>query len=152
MFSHRNSGQNWIYNYSENNIINMSKPNERWCPLLQDFSKNFCPPLWDRTTLKWRNFFSIGRLVPKKILVRQKYSVCLFSKTKFDFVCFPAFLPFFCKNCVIFAKKRWKWWETDKVEKFCEKWKVWDVKMSFHTLSAIKAQKFIFLRLVEVRS
>ena len=76
--------------FSKEKKKHMSKTNERSCRI---FGKNmvFTPPPVHQSWKKWSNFFSIGRILPKKILVRKKYSLCLFSKKKIEFVCFPRF-------------------------------------------------------------
>ena len=64
------------------------------------------------------NFFSIWSLLSLEKYVRQKYSLCLFSKKNFEFVCFPPFYHLFSKKWAFFAKNYVYWWETDKLEIF----------------------------------
>ena len=61
----------------------------------------FCPPppLLQWGSSKRYNFFSIGSLLSLEKYVRQKFSLCLFSKTFLEFVCFPPLLPPFFKRC-----------------------------------------------------
>ena len=42
-------------------------------------------------TLKWSDFFPIGRILGLEKYVMFQHQVCLFSKNKIDFVCFPRF-------------------------------------------------------------
>ena len=44
-------------------------------------------------TLKWSNFFSIGRISRLEKYVMFQHQLCLFSRKIFDFVCFPPFWP-----------------------------------------------------------
>ena len=55
------------------------------------------PPV-DPMSKTCHNFFSIGRVLSKNVLVRKKHSVCLFSKTFCYFVCFS-------QNFITFSKK-----------------------------------------------
>ena len=65
------------------------------------------PPLVTTLTSKCHNFFSIESLSSLEMYVRQKFSLCLFSQNKFDFVCFPLFLPcFWPKNAFFGLKSR----------------------------------------------
>ena len=60
----------------------------------------FCPPpLLQWESSKRYNFFSIGSLLSLEKYVRQKFSLCQFSKNVLKFVCFPPFLPPFFKKC-----------------------------------------------------
>ncbi len=72
------------------NDFMMSKTNERWCRIFGKLSRIIPPPV-SQWWKNWHNFFSIGQILPKKFLVRQKYSLCLFSKKQIDFVFFPRF-------------------------------------------------------------
>ena len=70
------------------------------------FFPKFCPPPpFTVGSSKRYNFFSIGSLLSLEKYVRQKFSLCLFSKKQFDFVCFPPFLPLFFKKVGLFCLK-----------------------------------------------
>ena len=47
---------------------------------------------------KYYNFFSIGVISMNKFLIAQKHSLCLFSRKKIEFVCFPRIWPRFSLN------------------------------------------------------
>ena len=66
------------------------------------FHAKFCPPprLLQWGSSKLYNFFSIGSL-----LSLEKFSFCLFSEKKLEFVCFPPFLPAFFKKVGLFLPK-----------------------------------------------
>ena len=78
-------------------VIDMSKPNERSCRFFVIFCSVFPSPQLTGLSLKFHNFFSIWSLLSLEKYVRQKYSLCLFSKFCFEFVCFPPFYPLFSK-------------------------------------------------------
>ena len=70
------------------------------------FSAVFPPPLVTGLSSKCHNFFSIWCLLSLEKYVRQKYSLCLFSKKKFELVyLFPTILPSFFKTLSIFCQK-----------------------------------------------
>ena len=74
-----------------------SKPNERWCRFFGIYWWLPPPPLTVLSS-KCHNFFSIWPLLRLRKYVRQKFSLCLFSK-KQNWIClFPTlFTPFFQK-------------------------------------------------------
>ena len=109
------------------------------------------PPLCD-FTLKWFNFFSIGRISGLEKYVMFQHQVCLFSRNCFDFVCFPRFWPKNNNFWLFFNLNGLHWWETDKVKKFDKNGKFWVVKIFFHSPCAIKAKKLTAMGLFKVES
>ena len=107
----------------------MSKPNERSCRILGNSRSIFLPrPLLQWGSSKQYNFFSSGPLLSLEKYVRQKFSLCLFSKNKFEFVCFPSIYAILGKKDQLFWKKEVKrvgnrqtqiyFLKTDKVKYF----------------------------------
>ena len=71
------------------------------------FSENYVwlfPPPVIQWWKNWHNFLSIGQILPKQILVRQKHSLCVFSKK--NWLClFPTILAHFCPKFSLFCLK-----------------------------------------------
>ena len=109
------------------------------------------PPLCD-FTLKWSNFFSIGRISGLEKYVMFQHHVCLCSRNFFDFVCF---LRLWSQNnnfWLFFNLNGLYWWETDKVKKNSTKMKSLGRENIFSFPCATKAQKLTAVGLFKVES
>ena len=91
------------------------KTQQQVVSLFRDFLQG--SPILTGLSSKCHNFFSIWSLLSLEKYVRQKYSLCLFSKK--IWVClFPTiFTLLFQKNWILFAKNCVYWRETDKLQK-----------------------------------
>ena len=118
--------QVWNHMYS---IIHMSKPNERSCRF-SGFSGRF-PPLLTGLSSKCHNVFSIWSLLSLEKYVRQKYSLCLFSKNFFWVCLFPTIFTSFFQKIESFLPKITYIGGKQTNYKKNFKWKIWMFRCFF---------------------
>ena len=93
--------------------------------LFRDFLEGFSPPHLPDCLQNAITFFLFGLCwVWKSMLDKSIHFVC-FPKKNLSLSVSHHFHPLFSKNWVFFAKNYVYWWETDKLQKFFFKWKVW---------------------------
>ena len=107
--------------------------------LFRDFLEGFPPPPLTGLSSKCHNFFSIWSLLSLEKYVRQKYSLCLFSKKILSLSVSHHFYSPFSKNWVLFAKNCVYWRETDKLQKIFLNESLNDLDVLFHPLVVLKA-------------
>ena len=81
----------FLYFCEQNHLGDYVKTQRKVVSLFRDFLESFPPPLLTGLSSKCHNFFAIWSLLNLENYVWQKYSLCLFSKKNFGFVCFHHF-------------------------------------------------------------